>query len=177
MFIACVEICFKLCYTFRISLYSTQYCMIYWLCEPLFCRKKNNTLTLEWPSQCMLTLNRHNACLIILNKYLEWMLLLLNSYCGEIKKTSKLVCILTKVWAVRLWFASFFGPWTIFLKKWYEGPLYADISWTTSQYCIHGRSQGQIFTEANMLITSPVGYVVKCSSWRPNILTLFNLGW
>jgi len=27
----------------------------------------------------------------------------------------------------------------------------------------HGRSQGQIFTEGNMLITSSVVYVVKCS--------------
>ena len=27
-----------------------------------------------------------------------------------------------------------------------------------------------------MLITSPVGYVVKCSLWKPNILAFFNLG-
>ena len=40
----------------------------------------------------------------------------------------------------------------------------------------YGCSQGQIFTDVNMLITSPVGYVVKCILWRPNILTFFNLG-
>jgi len=42
---------------------------------------------------------------------------------------------------------------------------------------IHGRSKGQTFTEANMLITSPVRYVVKSILWKPNILPLFNLGW
>jgi len=43
----------------------------------------------------------------------------------------------------------------------------------------HGRSwgQGQIFTEANMLTTSPVGNVAKCSLWKHNILPLFDLGW
>jgi len=41
----------------------------------------------------------------------------------------------------------------------------------------HGRSQGQIFAEANTLMTCPVGYVLKCSLWRPNILLLSNLGW
>jgi len=40
----------------------------------------------------------------------------------------------------------------------------------------HGRSQGQIFVEENTLITCPVGYVLKCSLWRPNILLVFNLG-
>jgi len=43
-------------------------------------------------------------------------------------------------------------------------------------YQYHSRGQGQVFTPANMLITSPVGNVVKCSLWRPNILPLFNLG-
>ena len=38
-------------------------------------------------------------------------------------------------------------------------------------------SQGQIFTEANMLIPSPVSCVVQCILWRPNLLPLFNLGW
>jgi len=41
----------------------------------------------------------------------------------------------------------------------------------------HGRSQGQIFSEANTLITCPVGYVLKCNLWRLNVLLLFNLGW
>jgi len=41
----------------------------------------------------------------------------------------------------------------------------------------HGHSQSQIFTDANMLITSPAWYVVTCSLWRPNILPLFNQGW
>ena len=41
----------------------------------------------------------------------------------------------------------------------------------------HCCSQSQIFTEANILIMSPVWYVVKYSLWRPNILSLFNLGW
>jgi len=40
MFIACAEMCFKLRYSFCLSLYSAQCCMIYSLCEPLFCRKK-----------------------------------------------------------------------------------------------------------------------------------------
>jgi len=40
MFIACVQIYSKLCYSFRISLYSTPCYMICWLCEPLSCRKK-----------------------------------------------------------------------------------------------------------------------------------------
>jgi len=41
MFVACVEVCFnKLCYSSCISLYDTQCCVTYWLCEPLFCRKK-----------------------------------------------------------------------------------------------------------------------------------------
>ena len=37
----------------------------------------------------------------------------------------------------------------------------------------HGRSQGQICAEVNTLITCPVGYVLNCSLWRPNILLLF----
>ena len=37
--------------------------------------------------------------------------------------------------------------------------------------------KSQIFTEANMLITSPAWYVIKCSLWRPNILPLFNQDW
>jgi len=41
----------------------------------------------------------------------------------------------------------------------------------------HGRSQGQILTEANILITSLVGNVDKRSLWKPNILPLLNLGW
>jgi len=41
----------------------------------------------------------------------------------------------------------------------------------------HGRSQAQSFSETNMLITCPVGYVLNCSLWRPNILLLFSLGW
>jgi len=41
----------------------------------------------------------------------------------------------------------------------------------------HGHSQSQIFTEANMLITPPTWYVVKCSLWRPNILPFFVHGW
>jgi len=41
---------------------------------------------------------------------------------------------------------------------------------------MHGRSQGQILAEANILITSLVGNVVKYSLWRRNILPLFNLG-
>jgi len=41
----------------------------------------------------------------------------------------------------------------------------------------HGHSQDQIFAETNTLITCPVGYVLTCSLWRPNILLLFNLGW
>jgi len=40
----------------------------------------------------------------------------------------------------------------------------------------HGHSQSQIFTEANMLITSLAWYVVKCSLWRLNILPLLNQG-
>jgi len=31
--------------------------------------------------------------------------------------------------------------------------------------------------DANMLITSPVGYFVKGILWKPNVLPLFNLGW
>jgi len=34
----------KLCCSFRISLYSARCCMIYWLCEPLFCHKKSTHL-------------------------------------------------------------------------------------------------------------------------------------
>jgi len=45
------------------------------------------------------------------------------------------------------------------------------------KHTIHGCSQGQFFTEANMVIMFSVGYVVKFRLWRPNILTLFNLGW
>ena len=41
----------------------------------------------------------------------------------------------------------------------------------------HGHSQGQIFAEANTLVTCPVGYVLNCSLLRPNILLIFNLGW
>jgi len=41
---------------------------------------------------------------------------------------------------------------------------------------LHGCSQGQIFTEATILIMAPVRYVFYCSLWRPNILPLFNLG-
>jgi len=41
---------------------------------------------------------------------------------------------------------------------------------------VHGRSHGQISTE-NMLITSLVEHVVKCSLWKPNILPSCNLGW
>jgi len=39
----------------------------------------------------------------------------------------------------------------------------------------HGRSQGQSFSKGNTFITCPVGYVLKCSSWRPNLLLLFSL--
>jgi len=38
-------------------------------------------------------------------------------------------------------------------------------------------TQCEIFTQKNMLITSPVWYVVKYILWKPNILPLFNLGW
>jgi len=49
-------------------------------------------------------------------------------------------------------------------------------TWTESRAGSHprnGNGVGQIFLEANMLITSPVGHVVQCILWRPNILPLF----
>jgi len=53
------------------------------------------------------------------------------------------------------------------------------LNWGITQYhyYCHRRSQGQVFTEANFLIMSPVRYIFYCGLWKPNILPLFNLGW
>jgi len=52
MFDACVEVCFKLWYSFRISLYYTQCFVMYWLCEQLFSREKTIHLLTPYKKNC-----------------------------------------------------------------------------------------------------------------------------
>jgi len=62
-------------------------------------------------------------------------------------------------------------------KKKYSGNYGNTLMWYYFLACKYrGRSQGQIFTEENVLIASPVGNVVKRNLWRPNMLSVFNLG-
>ena len=80
--VACVEVCFGWCYSFRISLCYTQCCVSYWPCEPLFCRKKQYTY--------LLTCTEKNHILFTLLARAE------RSCCYSI-------CCIMSLWTFALW--------------------------------------------------------------------------